>query len=113
MNRAIVCAFIALLVCPLASRAAIITALSSFGGGDGWLAPGKGGYTFLGTGSLERGLAFGNGHLYLVSRNGENNIRILNSTTGADLGALNNAGISGGTFPVNMVGVGGDGVVYV
>jgi hypothetical protein len=67
----------------------------------------------LGTANNERGLAYGNGHLYLVSRNGGNNIRILNPTTGADLGALNNTGISGGTFAVNAVGVGGDGVIYV
>jgi hypothetical protein len=90
-----------------------LSTLNSFGGGDGWLAPGEGGYTFLGTANNERGMAFGNGHLYLVSRNGGNNIRVLDPVTGADLGALNNTGISGGTFPVNMVGVGGDGVIYV
>jgi trimeric autotransporter adhesin len=87
--------------------------LTSFGGGDGWLAPGEGGYTYLGTGNNERGLAYGNGHLYLVSRTGGNNIRILNPTTGADLGALNNTGISGGTFAVNNAAVGADGVIYV
>src|SRR5438477_10322603 len=81
--------------------------------GDGWLAPGEGGYTFLGTGNLERGLAFGNGHVYLVSRNGGNNIRILDSLTGGDLGPLNNTGISGGTFAVNNAGVSGDGTIYV
>ena len=90
-----------------------LSPLTGFGGADGWLAPGEGGYTYLGTGNNERGLAYGNGHVYLVSRNGGNNIRILNPSTGADLGALNNTGISGGTFPVNMVGVGGDGVIYV
>jgi hypothetical protein len=90
-----------------------LSPLTSFGGGDGWLAPGEGGYAFLGTANNERGIAFGNGHLYLVSRNGGNNIRVLDPVTGADLGALNNTGISGGTFPVNMIGVGGDGVIYV
>ena len=35
--------------------AATIAPLLSFGGGDGWLAPGEGGYTFLGTGNNERG----------------------------------------------------------
>jgi len=55
---------------------------------DGWLAPGEGGYTFLGTANNERGIAFGNGHVYLVSRTGGNFIRILNGSTGADLGAL-------------------------
>jgi hypothetical protein len=90
-----------------------LSALSTFGGGDGWLAPGEGGYTFLGTGNLERGLAYGNGHLYLVSRNGGNNMRILNPLTGADLGALDPTGVSGGTFAVNNVVVGGDGAIYV
>jgi hypothetical protein len=93
--------------------AQILVPYSSFGGGDGWLSPGEGGYTFLGTGSLERGLAYGNGHLYLVSRNGGSFIRILNQTTGADLGSLSTSGVSGGTFAVNAVAVGGDGAIYV
>src|SRR5436190_411567 len=113
MKRAIVCAFIALLVCPLISRAAIITALPSFGGGDGWLSPGEGGYTFLGTGNLERGLAYGNNHLYLVSRNTGNNVRILDPLTGGEVGSLNMTGVSGGTNPVNMAGVSADGSTYV
>ena len=87
--------------------------LTSFGGGDGWLAPGEGGYSFLGTGNNERGFAFGNGRLYLVSRAGGVNVRILDRTTGADVGSLNTTGITGGTFAVNMVGVGGDGAIYV
>src|SRR5437868_14535157 len=92
----------------LASAATITMApLSTWSpNSDGWLAPGEGGYTFLGTGNNERGIAFGNGHLYLVSRGGGNNIRILDQSTGADLGSLNNSGISGGTFPVNMISVG-------
>jgi hypothetical protein len=49
----------------------------------------------------------------LVSRNGGSFIRILDPITGADLGSLNNTGISGGTFAVNTIGVGGDGAVYV
>ncbi len=81
--------------------------------GDGWLAPGEGGYSYLTTGNTERGLAYGNGHVYLVSRAGGNNVRILNPLTGADLGGLNVSGISGGTFAVNMIGVGGDGAIYV
>lgn len=82
---------------------------------DGWLAPGEGGYTFLGTGSLERGFAYDpiNSELLLVSRLGGNNIRRLNSSTGADVGALNNTGITGGTFAVNKVAVAGDGRIYV
>ena len=90
-----------------------VSPLSTFGGGDGWLSPGEGGYTFLGTGNLERGIAYGNGQLYLVSRNGGTNVRRLNPLTGSDLGGLNVTGISGGTFAANMVAVGLDGAVYV
>ncbi|MFM8419819.1 MAG: DUF4623 domain-containing protein [Verrucomicrobiota bacterium] len=90
-----------------------LSPLTSFGGGDGWLAPGEGGYAYLGTGNLERGLAFGNGHLYLVSRAGGVNVRVLHGASGADLGGLNTTGITGGTFAANTVGVGGDGAIYV
>lgn len=95
-----------------ASLAVSLTPYSSFGGGDGWLSPGEGGYAYLGTGNLERGLAFGNGHLYLVSRNGGSFVRILDPVSGGETGALDMTGIAGGTFLVNMVGVAGDGVVY-
>lgn len=96
----------------LTGSAQTMTALSSFGGGDGWLSPGEGGYTFLGTANNERGLAYGNGDLYLVSRTGGNFVRILNPLTGADIGSLNTAGISGGTFAISTIGVGQDGTIY-
>jgi len=80
--------------------------------GDGWFAPGEGGYTFLGTSSLERGLAYGNGELYLVSRAGGQNIRRLDSSTGLEVGNLIMTGISVGTFPVNKVAVAADGTIY-
>ncbi len=93
-----------------------LTPLSSFGGGDGWLAPGEGGYAYLGTANNERGIAFGNGHLYLASHASVSgstaNVRILDPLTGVDLGGLNNTGVSGGTFTVNAISVGGDGVIY-
>jgi hypothetical protein len=96
-----------------ASAQVTMTALSSFGGGDGWLAPGEGGYIYLTTGNNERGIAYGNGDLYLVNHTGgANNIRILNPLTGADIGSLNTTGISGGTFGVNTIGVGQDGTIY-
>jgi hypothetical protein len=94
--------------------AATMTAYTSFGGGDGWFAPGEGGYTFLGTANNERGLAYGNGHLYLVSRSGGSFIRVLDQTTGVDLGTpLNTTGVTGGTFAVNTAAVGSDGATYV
>jgi hypothetical protein len=98
---------------PSASAALTIAPLSTFGGGDGWLAPGENGYAYLGTGNNERGLAYGNNHLYLVSRSGGNNVRILDPVTGSDLGGLNVTGITGGTFAINQAATGGDGAIYV
>ncbi len=86
-----------------------ITPLTSFGG-DGWLAPGEN--AFVANDNNQRGLAYGNGELYLVSRTGGNNVRRVDPLTGADLGGLNMTGISGGTFAVNAVAVGGDGAIY-
>lgn len=81
---------------------------------DGWLAPGEGGYAFLATANAERGLAYGNGHVYLVSRTGGNFIRRLDPNTGADLGSpLDTTGVTGGTFAVDAAAVGGDGAIYV
>src|SRR5689334_6103909 len=55
----------AAVVCsPFASAAVVMTPLSTFGT-NGWLAPGSSAY--LGTGNNERGIGFGNGHVYLVS----------------------------------------------
>lgn len=99
-------------ILPLSASAQTMTALSSFGGGDGWLAPGEGGYAFLGTANNERGIAFGNGSLYLVSRSVGTTVRILNPLTGAETGSLNTTGISGGTFALSTIGVGGDGTIY-
>src|SRR5437868_9161538 len=97
----------------LASAATITMApLSTWSpSSDGWLAPGEGGYAYLGTANNERGLAFDNGHVYLVSRTSvggsATNIRILDQSTGADLGGLSNSGISGGTFTVSAAATGG------
>src|SRR3954467_1831738 len=41
-----------------AQVSATMSAMPTFGGGDGWLAPGENGYTFLTTGSTERGLSY-------------------------------------------------------
>src|SRR6267142_2562384 len=101
MKKGVFCAWAVLLLLSSLCGAAIIGPLNSFGGGDGWLAPGEGGYTFLATANNERGLAYGNAHVYLVSRFGGNNVRILDPLTAADLGGLNVTGISGGTFAVN------------
>lgn len=96
-----------------------ISPLSTFGGGDGWLSPGEGGYAYLGTANNERGLAYGNNHVYLVSRasvSGSSlNIRMLNKLTGTDEGGLlvGSGIITGGLFPINTVRVATDGSIYV
>ena len=93
-----------------------IAPLKSFGS-EGWLAPnGVNGstYSYLTTADTERGLAYGSGRLYLVSRNGGVVVRVLDAQSGNDLGALNlGVGIiTGGLFDLNMVAVGGDGAIY-
>src|SRR2546423_4256513 len=75
-------------LCFSAAAQVTMSALTSFGGGDGWLAPGEGGYAFLGTASNERGLAFGNNHLYLVSRNGGDNNSIFHFVNSRGFGSL-------------------------
>jgi len=95
--------------------------MNSFGV-NGWLAPvpvASDPASYLGTGSLERGLAYNpvSKNLILVSRNGGagNPIKILNGSTGANLGNLNQGSgfVTGGTFPTNMVGVADDGAIFV
>jgi hypothetical protein len=74
---------------------------------------------YMTTGNTERGMAYNpaTGHVLLVSRAGNPNppgIAILDGTTGADVGTLPyDAGlITGGTFPVSMIGVADDGAIY-
>lgn len=122
--------------------AATLAPLATFGGGDGWRAPFEvltgdaagtdtgGLYNYLGnavdstsvnSGNLERGLAYNptTGNLILVSRSPAGagiGLRILDGATGDDLGGLNpGSGVisSDGQFPVNMVGITDDGVIYV
>lgn len=83
--------------------------------------------TFLNNDNLSRGIAYNpvTGHLLVVSRTavpdfgtnvfGTNAVYILDSTNGAVLGTLpyDTNVINGGTFPINMIGVTEDGVIYV
>jgi len=98
----------------VASAQVSMTPLASFGGGDGWLAPGEGGYAFLGTGNNERSISYGasTNHLYLVSRSGGINVRILDPLSGAEVGSLQTTGITGGTFALNMIRAASDGAIY-
>lgn len=96
--------------------AATLSAITTFGS-NGWLSPGS--IAYLGTAGLERGLAYNPAtkNLVLVSRANvsgtSNNIVILNGTTGSVIKTMNPSGISGGTFTVNMAGVGTDGTILV
>lgn len=103
------------LTTPAWGATAVMSAMNGFRGSDGWFAPGENGYTFLGTGSNERGLDYSpiTGHLYLTSRSGGTSVRILSSTTGLEVGTLDMTGVSGGTFAINQVSVADDGTIYV
>jgi hypothetical protein len=79
------------------------------------LAPGL--RPYLTTGNTERGMAYNpmTGHVLLVSRAGSvPTVAVLDGTTGADVGTLkyDAALITGGTFPVSMIGVADDGAIY-
>lgn len=91
-----------------------LRALTTFGS-NGWIAPGTVSYLPT-TGDNQRGLAFNpvTGNLVLVSRAGGNQVRILSATTGTSISTLSTSGITGGAGAVvNMVGVAGDGAIYV
>lgn len=53
--------------------------------------------------NTERGLAYTNGKLYVVSRSSGIKVRVIEALTGNDLGELNVSGISGGTFALNDI----------
>jgi hypothetical protein len=72
-------------------------------------------YPFITTGNTERGLAYNpaTGNVLVASRAaGNDGVYVLNGQTGAVVGKLNTAGITGGTFGFSMLGVGGDGAIY-
>jgi hypothetical protein len=89
-----------------------ITAKTSFGGGDGWLAPGEGGITWLTTDNNQRSMAWDPITAQLLVTNGAG-VRIVNGTTGVSSTFMNVAGITGGDRAINQVGVSDDGQVFV
>ncbi len=95
-----------------ASASFTLQPLTTFGGGDGWLAPGD--RPYLTTDNTQRGIAYNplNNRVYLVNRAGGLSVRILDGDTGADLGTLDVTGITGGTFALSAIGVGADGAIY-
>lgn len=69
---------------------------------------------WFGTGNTERGLGYNptTGNLVVASRQGGVTPVLVNSATGDSVGVLNNAGISGGTFPFNQIRVTADGQIF-
>ncbi len=88
-----------------------ISPLSSFGGGDGWLTSVE--YSALVTSGDNRGLAYGNGHLYLQAGTAAApTVRVLDAANGSEVGSLNMTGVTGGARALTAIGVGGDGAIY-
>lgn len=69
---------------------------------------------FLTTDHTQRGMAYNpvSGNLLLVDRSAGLQVVSINAATGTQLGTLDITGISGGTFPLNKIGVGADGSIY-
>lgn len=94
--------------------AATLTALTSFGGGDGWLAPAD--YAGSTTGSSERGMDVNpiTGDLILATTNGGNALKTINGATGAVGSNLVMPAISvSGLRAWNMVAVTTAGEIFV
>ena len=88
--------------------------MSTFGGGDGFIAAGE--RSYLGTTNNERGLAYNpaTNNLYLLSRStAPPSLAILNGNTGAEQQVVSLTGLTEGTFLASQVRVADDGAVYV
>lgn len=72
------------------------------------------GSSYLGFGNTERGMAYNpvTDHVLLVARKTSPQIIILNAANGDSVGKLDVTPVSGGTFPLNLVDVTDDGVIY-
>lgn len=103
-----------------------ITPMTSFGGGDGnltvaeadanALANGHAASSILGTGDLNRGMAFNRAtnNLILVSRGAAGpHVNVLDATTGNFVRRLSSAGFSGGIFTASTVSATDDGQLFV
>ncbi len=66
---------------------------------------------FATSGNTERGIAYGNEHLYIVSRSNGLSVNILDASNGNEIGNLNVTGITGGTFELNDVETGTGGAI--
>ncbi|MDY0080775.1 MAG: T9SS type A sorting domain-containing protein, partial [Ignavibacteriaceae bacterium] len=97
------------------SEIPIVSNLWQLNSGNGTL-PG-----WFSTNNTERGIAFGSTNsklesddrLFITSTNGGIFIRILNASNGAEVGSLNNTGITGGALPISDVETTADGKILV
>jgi hypothetical protein len=105
----------AVLLSAAPSLGATLSTLTSFGGGDGYLAPGDRAY--LANDNNQRGLAWNptTNNLLLVNRTGALSINVLDGVTGDDEGILNQGlgVITGGTFAGSMIAAADDGAIYM
>jgi hypothetical protein len=97
----------------MTAHALSLTPLSSFGGGDGWLAPNEMGFNAQ-TNATVRGFTYNSttNRLYVVDRDGGLAVDILDGDTGMMVGSLDTTGITGGTFVLSMIDVADDGAIY-
>jgi hypothetical protein len=109
-------AAIATTVLAFPGRAQAVTismrALSSFGGGDGWLSPAEAGGT-LNVSNQVRSMAFDPSTSTLLIPSGANTVQRINATSGTYQGAtFTNTGVTGGSVLINTVAATSDGVIY-
>jgi hypothetical protein len=118
MNRIAISA--ALLAGVMSAQAVVtgsISGMTTFGDlGTGWMTPNAVAPYIVTGGSgtnNTRGVAYGNGQVYVATRQGGTFIHILNATTGQKIGNLNMAGVSGGSgASLTNVRVDSDGRIY-
>ncbi len=77
------------------------------------VAPGSRAY-LTASGNNQRGMGYNpvSKHVLVVNRAGSLSVNVMDGATGADMGTMSVAGISGGTFPLLVIGVADDGVIY-
>ena len=76
------------------------------------IVPGSAGYSYLTTGDDNRGVAYDTNSQRVVVASRSPGLYILDGNTGTNIGSLSMAGISGGTYAIDQVGIADDGAVY-
>ena len=76
------------------------------------IVPGSTGYSYLTTGDDNRGVAYDTNSQRVVVASRSPGLYILDGNTGTNIGSLSMAGVSGGTYAIDQVGIADDGAVY-